>query len=47
MVNTLVLGSASDSCNNYDITLVPGYNYNLQVAYNVLLLTIGIVLYLL
>ena len=29
MLLTLVLGSASDSCNNKDILLVVGFNYNL------------------
>ena len=30
---TLVLGFASDSCNNNDILLVVGYNYNLLSIY--------------
>ena len=29
MLLTLVLSSASDSCNNNDILLVVGYNYNM------------------
>ena len=31
-VIALVLSSASDSCNNQDIVLAPGYNYNLTVS---------------
>ena len=30
---TLVLGFASDSCNNNDILLVAGYNYNIHNIY--------------
>ena len=29
---TLILGFASDSCNNMDIILILGYNYNLSVS---------------
>ena len=31
---TLILGFASDSCNNKDIILILGYNYNLLGWYN-------------
>ena len=31
-VIALVLSSASDLCNNQDIVLAPGYNYNLSAS---------------
>ena len=31
---TLILGFASDSCNNKDIILILGYNYNLAMEAN-------------
>ena len=33
LVIALVLGSALDLCNNQDIVLAPGYNYNLLLLY--------------
>jgi len=38
---TLILGFASDSCNNKDIILILGYNYNLSHAIFTYLLKMG------
>ena len=33
MISSLFLGFASDSCNNKDIILILGYNYNISTLY--------------